>query len=166
MANIITCIRIVCALALIFCPTFSVWFYVLYAVGGISDVLDGFAARFFGKETEFGARLDTVADAVFAVVVIVKTVRAVFVPTWLIIWTVCIATVKCVGVIIGFVRYKRFVSVHTVPNKICGIILFSAVLCIGIFPPKTAAVPITLTCVAATVAAAHEGYCIFTGKSV
>ncbi len=57
IANIITGIRIVCAIALLFCPTFSSWFYIPYILGGISDVFDGIVARHFGKETKFGARL-------------------------------------------------------------------------------------------------------------
>ena len=39
MANAITVSRIVCALGLIVCPTFSTWFYVLYIIGGVIDFL-------------------------------------------------------------------------------------------------------------------------------
>ena len=67
MANIITGIRIVCAVILIFCPTFSIWFYMFYTFGGISDILDGIVARHSGKETKFGESFDTIADVIFTV---------------------------------------------------------------------------------------------------
>ena len=166
MANIITCIRIICASALIFSPMFSSRFYILYILGGISDVLDGIVARHFGKETKFGARLDTIADIVFTAVVIVKVVQNINIPVWLIIWIACIAVIKCINIISGFVINKRFVSEHTVLNKICGVFLFAVPLCIGSFPWQTAAVLIILTCAAATIAAVQEGYFIHIGKEI
>ena len=166
MANIITSIRIVCAAALIFCPTFSSWFYLFYILGGISDVLDGIAARHFGKETNLGARLDTVADIVFTAIVIIKVVLSVNVPLWIIIWIICIAVIKCINIISGFVIGGRFVSEHTVMNKLCGILLFAVPLCIGNFPWQPVAVLIILTCVLATIAAIQEGHYIRTGKEI
>ena len=164
MANAITSVRIVCAAALLFCPTFSGWFYLFYLIGGVSDVLDGFAARRLGKETEFGARLDTIADIAFAAVVLIKVVRAVYFPKWIIVWIICIAVIKCINVISGYVIYKRFVSEHTVMNKICGVLLCAVPLCIGRFPWQIVAVLVILTCAAATVAAVQEGHYIRTGK--
>lgn len=166
MANIITGIRIVCAVVLIFCPTFSKWFYMFYILGGISDVLDGIAARHLGKETKFGARLDTIADIVFTVIVIIKVLQTVSIPVWIIIWTVCIAVIKCISFISGFVIHKRFISEHTVLNKICGILLFAVPFYIGRFQRQTIIVLIILTCAAATVAAVQEGYYIHTGKEI
>ena len=162
----ITGIRIVCALALIFCPTFSAWFYALYLLGGVSDVLDGIAARHFGKETELGARLDTAADLVFTVIVIIKVVRAIRIPMWLLVWTACIAVIKIANILCGFVLYKRFVSEHTVMNKICGALLFAIPLCVGWLPWQPVALLLILTCVTATAAAVQEGYYIRTGKEI
>ena len=166
VANVITGIRIVCALGLIFCPTFSAWFYVLYIVGGISDVLDGIVARHLGKETKFGARLDMVADIIFTLTVLIKVVRTVFIPMWLIIWIFCIAVIKCINMISGFVMHKRLVSEHTIMNKICGVLLFAIPLCIGRFPRQPVAVLIVLTCGVATFAAIQEGHYIRTGKEI
>lgn len=166
MANVITCIRIVCAPTLIFCPTFSTLFCALYIIGGVSDVLDGIIARRLGKETKLGAKLDTIADIAFTAVVIIKVLRAVYIPVWLIIWIACIAVIKCINIVGGFVIYKRFLSEHTVMNKICGVLLFAIPLCIGRFPWQPVAVLIILTCSIATFAAVQEGYYIRTGKEV
>ncbi len=62
MANIITIVRILCNIALLFCSVFSVEFYALYITAGISDILDGIIARKTHSAGEFGAKLDTVAD--------------------------------------------------------------------------------------------------------
>ena len=166
MANIITSIRIICAAALIFCPTFSKWFYILYILGGISDVLDGIVARHFENETKFGANFDTIADIVFTAVVIIKIVWAVNVPVWIVIWIIGVAIVKCINIISGFVIYKRFVSKHTLMNKITGVVLFTIPLFIDILPWQPVAILIILTCATATFAAIQEGHYIRTGKEV
>ena len=166
MANVITVIRMVCALVLIFCGTFSTWFDVFYIIGGISDILDGMAARRLGKETKRGAQLDTAADIAFFVIVIIKLVRAIYIPVWLLVWISCIAVIKAINIISGFVMYKRFVSEHTAMNKICGVFLFAIPLCIGHFPRLSPAVPITVLCAMATFAAIQEGHYIRTGKEI
>lgn len=166
MANFITSIRIICAIGLVFCPTFSKWFYALYIAGGVSDILDGIVARHFGKETKLGAQLDTIADTVFVLVVIVKTVGAVYIPTWLIVWIILIAVIKIINILCGFIMYKKYVAEHTVMNKICGLLLFAIPLCIGRFPQQPVAILIILTCSVATFAAIQEGHYIRTGKEV
>ncbi len=166
MANSITGIRIVCALGLIFCPTFSIWFYVLYIIGGISDVFDGIVARYFGKETKFGARFDTIADIIFTVIIIIKVVKKVSNSTWIIIWIICIAAIKCISIIGGFVINKRFVAEHTIINKICGILLFAIPLCVISFPWRLVEALLILTCALATIAAIQEGYYVYKGKEI
>lgn len=162
----ITGIRIVSALSLILCPPFSVLFYVLYLIGGVSDVLDGIIARWLGTETKTGAQLDTIADIVFTAVIFIKVLPAIRIPTWVIVWIVCIAVIKAVNLVSGFVIRKRFAAEHTVPNKICGVLLFALPLCIGFLPGKPVTVLTVLTCVAAAFAAVHEWYCIRTGKEI
>ena len=166
MANILTGIRIACALALIFCPTFSTWFYAVYLLGSVSDVLDGVAARRLKKETPFGAEFDTVADVIFTAVVILKVVLTIDIPLWLIVWIGGIAVIKCFNIVLGFVLHKRFVAEHTVLNKLCGVLLFLIPLCIGWLPRLPVAILILLTCGVATIAAVQEGQYIHTGKEM
>ena len=166
MPNILTSIRIVCAAALVACPTFSTWFYAVYLLGGASDVLDGVAARRLKTETPFGAKFDTVADVIFTAVVILKVLRAIDIPLWLLIWIGGIAVIKCFNIIRGFVLHKRFVAEHTVLNKLCGVLLFLIPLCIGWLPRLPLAVMLVLTCGVATVAAVQEGQYIRAGKEI
>lgn len=166
MANVITSFRILCGLSLLLCPAFSRSFYVLYLLGGLSDVLDGFAARHWGRETELGARLDTVADTLFALVVLAKMFLAVYIPRWMLLWVLGIALIKAANVICGFALRHRFVAEHTAANKLCGILLFFIPLCIGQFPWQGVMVLCILSCAAATFAALQEGHYIRTGREI
>lgn len=166
MANCITGFRIVCALALAFVPSFSRGFYALYLLGGISDALDGTVARRFGEVTELGSRLDTIADMLFTLTVLLKMARAVYLPGWLLIWVGCIAAVKGVNIVSALLRYKRLIVEHTVANKLCGALLFAFPLYIGRFPWQSVAVLLIVSCTVATFAALQEGYLIRCGKEI
>ena len=124
IANIITGSRIAFSLLLLFIPLSSAWFYVFYLLCGVSDMVDGTVARRMGSASEFGARLDTVSDFVFMIVALIKFVPYLHIPTWVWIWIGIIAMMKLGNVVLGFVCTKKFVSPHTVLNKIAGLLLF------------------------------------------
>ena len=62
IANIITSCRIVSSIGMLFCPVLSARFWILYLFCGMTDMVDGTIARKTKAVSEFGARLDTVAD--------------------------------------------------------------------------------------------------------
>ena len=97
MANIITVIRIICSLGLLFCYPFSVFFYILYLIAGISDMLDGMVARSTNTSSEFGAKLDTLADSAFIIVCILKMIPVLNLENWMFIWMVIIAIIKIIS---------------------------------------------------------------------
>lgn len=53
IANIITGIRIVSSVIMLFCQVFSPAFYSFYIVAGVSDMIDGIVARKTGTASEF-----------------------------------------------------------------------------------------------------------------
>ena len=120
MANIITGIRILCSIALLFFHAFSPQFYVLYIVAGVSDMIDGTVARKTGTASEFGLRLDTIADVVFVAVCLIKVLPVLDVPVWLYIWIAIIAFIKVASIAVGFIRQREFISVHSMLNKMAG----------------------------------------------
>lgn len=167
MANILTSIRIICGLLILLFPAFSNWYYVLYIIGGFTDAVDGAVARRFGNETKFGAKYDTAADFVFAIAVIVKIVNALHFPIWLFIWICVIFAVKTANLAIGFVRYKRFVTVHSVINKVCGVVVFIPPLFIGgEYAWQAKAIVMIFACFFASAAAINESTKIWNGKAV
>ena len=160
MANIITCIRIICSIALLFCPAFSPAFYVLYVTAGVSDMADGTVARKTGTVSEFGLKLDTAADFVLVVVCLIKLVPVIRMPAWLIIWLIVIAVVKAINLISGYVMQKEVVALHTVMNKVTGILLFILPLTLTFIDLKYSG---ALVSTVATFAAIQEGHLIRTG---
>jgi CDP-diacylglycerol--glycerol-3-phosphate 3-phosphatidyltransferase len=160
MANVITGLRILTSLSLLFCPTFSSAFYALYLISGLSDMADGAIARKTNTVSEFGTRFDTIADFIFVAVCLIKILPVMDVPIWLYVWTVIIAFVKVLNIILGYKMNKSFVAVHTVMNKVTGMLLFILPLTLSIIPLNITGIPVCLT---AIFAAIQEGYYIKKG---
>ena len=159
MANIITGFRVLISIALLFCPVFSLEFYILYLIAGVSDMIDGTIARRTNTVSEFGARFDTAADFVFVVVCLIKFLPVISIPAWLYVWIVLIALIKIINIISGYVVQKKLVAVHSVMNKMTGVLLFILPLTFPIVPLKYLAIPV---CAVATIAAVQEGHYIRT----
>lgn len=157
MANIITGIRIVLSVALLFCPALSPTFYALYIAAGFSDMIDGAVARETGTVSEFGSRLDTAADIVFVAVCLIKLLPVLPVPVWLYIWVAVIAFIKVANIAAGYIRQKEFISVHSMINKVTGGLLFFFPLTLSFIDLRYSAFVI---CVIATAAAINEGYIV------
>ena len=161
MANVLTLLRIVCSLALLFFPVFSPAFYSLYIVAGLSDMIDGTVARKTGTFSEFGSKLDTAADFVLVIACLVKLIPVLHIPTWLIIWIIVIAVIKGINLISGYVLRKEIVVLHTAMNKLTGILLFALPMTLSVINLKYSA---AVVCAIATFAAVQEGHFIRTGK--
>ncbi|MBR3667993.1 MAG: CDP-alcohol phosphatidyltransferase family protein [Ruminococcus sp.] len=157
MADIITGTRILLSIALLSCPTFSPAFYVLYISAGATDMLDGAVARKTGTVSEFGSKLDTISDMVFAAVCLIKLLPVLHIQDRLYIWIAVIAFIKLVNIAVGYIRLKEFVAVHSVLNKVTGCLLFIFPLTLTFIDVRyiTAAV-----CFIATAAAVHECYIV------
>ena len=163
MANIITGIRIVLSVALLFCPALSPTFYALYIVAGFSDMIDGAVARKTGTVSEFGSKLDTAADFVLVVVCLLKLIPVISMPAWLIVWIIVIAVIKAINLISGYVMQKKMVVLHTAMNKATGILLFVLPLTLTFIDLKYSGVFISAV---ATFAAIQEGHLIRTGTEI
>ena len=161
MANIITGIRIICSIALVFFPAFSPAFYTLYIVAGISDMIDGVVARKMGTVSEFGTKLDTAADFILVAVCLIKLIPIIHVPKWLIFWIIVIAVIKAINLISGYVMRKEIVVLHTVMNKVTGIFLFVLPLTLTFIDLKYSGAVISTL---ATFSAIQEGHLIRTGS--
>lgn len=163
MANLITCIRILCAAVLAFLPVLSSSFYAVYLMAGVSDMLDGFIARRTNTASSLGARLDTLADFVFAAVCLVRLLPLFAWPRWLLVWIALIAAVKLLNAISGWIMHRRFVSEHTRLNKLTELLLFALPLLLPAVDLRFAA---GVVCSIATIAAVQEGHYIRTGSLI
>ncbi len=157
MANIMTGVRIVLSAALLFLPALSPVFFALYAAGGLSDMIDGAVARRTGTVSEFGSKLDTIADIVFVAVCLIKVIPVLVVPIWLCIWIAVIAFIKMANIAAGYTRQKEFISVHSVINKVTGGLLFVFPLSLTFIDLRYSAAAV---CMFATAAAIQEGFTV------
>lgn len=113
----LTAIRIICTCMILFAEPFSIYFYVLYFICEISDILDGFSARRYGLQSDFGAAFDSVADFVFVLVCVVKLYGVVNFSGGIILCIICIAALKLAKAA-GFVI---FISVPLLNYKFSGV---------------------------------------------
>ena len=160
-ANLITGTRILCSIALLFCQTFSPPFFALYIIAGLTDMIDGTVARKAGTVSEFGAKLDTMADFALVAACLIKLVPVLELPVWLWIWIGGIALIKMLNIVSGYMLRKKFITAHTVMNKVTGVLLFILPLTLRIIDLRTSG---SFVCAIATFAAIQEGHTIRTGR--
>ncbi len=157
IANIVTGCRILGSVLLLFFPVLSVKFYIIYIICGFSDMIDGAIARKTNSTSELGAKIDTVADLAFVTVSLIKILPTIHIPRWLWIWGVVIAIIKIDNIIRGYVSKKQFISLHTIMNKITGLLLFLLPLTLSFVELKYSSV---VVCFIATFAAMQEKHMI------
>ena len=155
LANMITGLRIIVSFVLLLFDALSLPFYITYLLCGFSDMIDGTIARKTNAVSEFGAKLDTVADAVFMAVCAVKLLPMIYLPIWVWIWIAVIAIIKSANIVMGFFRRKKLVAYHTVLNKITGLLLFLLPFKLQFIEPTYS---FAVVCSVATIAAVQEGY--------
>ena len=126
LANFITITRIGLAISLIFLELFSIEFFVIYGLCGISDVLDGYVARKLNISTKFGSLLDSLSDWFYFVVLAVKLLptmqRLLPVISWVLIF-VAFFFHMCAYIICYF-KFKKFSALHTYMNKLMSFAIF------------------------------------------
>ena len=153
LPNVISLLRIAGSIGLLFCDVTGWPFWVLYALCGISDMVDGSLARKLCAETKAGAILDSVADIVFVACCAIHLLPVLEIPTWLWVWAAVIVIIKIVNQLSALVVCKRFCFPHTVANKLTGLLLFLTV------PTMFwSMIPVAIVAAIATFAAIQEGH--------
>ena len=125
-ADTITSVRIAASLFLLFLPLGSVGFLVVYTLTGLTDVLDGWLARKTGTASDFGARLDSIADLLFYTVLLLRLSPVLWRMLPAVIWYAVagILLVRLAAYVTAAVKYHRFAALHTWLNKLTGAAVF------------------------------------------
>lgn len=125
--NIITSLRLLGTVVMIFTPVFSLEFFLVYTFCGFTDVLDGFIARRWNLTSRFGAKLDSIADLTFYAVMIAKVFpfmwRNVAKWIWIIIGTLFL--IRLLSYTLAWKKYGEFSAMHTYMNKASGFAVFA-----------------------------------------
>ena len=124
--NILTSIRIIGAIVLLFIEPLSLAWFLVYFFCGVTDGFDGFIARKLHCQSIFGSILDSVSDLLF-----LSVMAASVFPTVLRLfdwshWTVIITvfSLHMLGYLICAIKFRKFSSVHTYLNKGMSLLLF------------------------------------------
>lgn len=126
-------VLLVVLVGLVFTYENRIVFLVLYLLSGLSDVLDGYIARRTHTESNFGARLDSVADLLLTAVILSACFSWLGMDLWTFLpWLCLIAGVRVVNLLIAACKYHVFAIIHTWGNKLTGLLLFVAPLFIGV----------------------------------
>ncbi len=127
-ANAVTSVRILGTIVMIFTAPLSLAFFIVYTICGFSDALDGWIARKANSITEFGSKLDSVADLFFYIVLVLKILHILWkiVPIWFWYLLGCIVALCIVSYTTAALKYRRFTSLHTKMNKVTGLLVFAA----------------------------------------
>ncbi len=159
LPNIITLLRIAGSLGLLLCDVTGVVFWIIYALCGISDIVDGWLARKLKCVTKTGALLDSLADICFVACCAWMLLPILGLPQWLWLWAVVIVVIKVVNQLSALLMNGHCCFPHTLANKATGFLLFIAV-------PMTfwSIIPIAIVASIATFAAIQEGHYIRTNK--
>ena len=163
IANIITAGRIFGSALMLLFPMFSVGFYSAYLLCGVSDMVDGTVARRTNGSTEFGAKLDSVADMIFLAVALFRWLPVISVPGRLWVWIAVIAAVKTSNIVRESTRKKKLVARHTIANKVTGLCLFLLPLTLSFIDVHYS---VTVVCIMATFAAVQEVYYAGTDREI
>ena len=124
LADALTLIRLVCSPVLFVLRPDSAAFWILYAALGLTDALDGPLARASRQgPTERGAKLDSMADAVFFAALLAALLRMCRYPAWMLVWTALIAAARVLALVLRLRKGNR-TPPHTFWDKAAGAVLF------------------------------------------
>nr|MDA3847483.1 CDP-alcohol phosphatidyltransferase family protein [Vallitaleaceae bacterium] len=112
----------------------GVGFLVVYAICGITDMLDGYIARKMGTASSIGARLDSIADIIMVFIVIYILYPIIILPEMFYYWIIGIILIRIASVIIVFTKFNTFCILHSYSNKATGLTLFLVPVLLAFLP--------------------------------
>ena len=126
IADMITLLRITGTMLLLVLQPLTAEFYWVYALTGFTDVLDGWIARTTKTASDFGARLDSIADLLFYGIMLFRLLPVLWQTMPAVIWyaVAVIILVRLAAYITAAIKYHRFASMHTWLNKLTGAAVF------------------------------------------
>lgn len=125
--NMLTIFRmlLVPVFAFLFLSDMKLQAILVFALAGLTDVLDGWVARKFKMESDIGKLLDPLADKMMALCVVGVLVYAGYLPYWII---VAFAAKEIFMIIGSYALYKKEVVVKSnIFGKLATVFFYAAV---------------------------------------
>lgn len=142
--NSLSIFRLVMIIPLVIFEPFSFMFMVAYVLACASDMLDGPIARKFDVTSQLGATLDGIADMLLVIVVLIRVIPIIDIPLWIVLWIGLAVMMKITAIVVGYIRHKQVISLHTYLGK-----TFIFILCLFpvfylFLPATTILIPIII----------------------
>lgn len=99
-------------------------FIAIYTIAGITDMLDGPLARKFNNVTALGANLDGAADYTFVAISLVLVVPQLGLNALSFAIIFGFVLLKVAGMVVGYIRYKQLMMMHTYAAKMGAMLAF------------------------------------------
>ena len=111
---------------MIFIPTLSVPFLIVYAYTGLSDAVDGFVARKLKITSEFGSKLDTVSDLLFYVtmMLLIFPYLVKYLPGFIMMTIYIIFGFRMILYLLVWMYRRVIMSSHSYFNKATGLMVY------------------------------------------
>ena len=111
---------------MIFIPTLSVPFLIVYAYTGLSDAVDGFVARKLKITSEFGSKLDTVSDLLFDVtmMLLIFPYLVKYLPGFIMMTIYIIFGFRMILYLLVWMYRRVIMSSHSYFNKATGLMVY------------------------------------------
>ena len=104
-----------------------------------------------------GAKIDSIADMLFVGASLLKILPVIEISIGIYIWIIIIVLIKVFNIILGYIYYKQLTLLHTIGNKITGLVVFVVPLIMRFIDIIILEI---LICSMATFSAIQEGYYI------
>ena len=127
--NLLSIIRIVLSLFIIIVAKNNRLLFVIVLLCGLTDVLDGYIARKYKLESKLGAKLDSLGDYTFFLMLVL------YFFIWRLnliednsIFIVLVIMVRLSSLVVCWIKNKKVYSLHTIANKVTGLLLYVGIL--------------------------------------
>lgn len=151
--NKLSFIRIIFSLLLFFTKPLSYLFFIIYLICSISDVLDGYVARKYNLVTDFGAKLDSIADMTMFLSLIIVLLPVLNFTLEIYVLILIIVILKIASAIYCYIKFEKLSTIHSYLNKITGLLIILIPVLLIFAPSENL---IAIICIIATIAAIEE----------
>lgn len=124
--NILSVLRVFLAASLLFLYSRPGLFVAVYLATGFTDIADGFLARKYKLESTLGAKLDSAGDFAFWVVILYLLFfkARIFAGGLVLLMIVGTSITRLVNLLITRLKFCQWAMMHTLANKLAGLLLF------------------------------------------
>jgi len=126
---LLSIIRIVFSLFIIIVAKNNRLLFVIVLLCGLTDVLDGYIARKYKVESKLGAKLDSLGDYTFFLMLVL------YFFIWRLnliednsIFIVIVIMVRLSSLLVCWIKNKKVYSLHNIANKVTGLLLYVGIL--------------------------------------